>query len=181
MSDGKRVAILISDGFEDDDVTGPARSLRAAGHEVRFVGADLGKTVIGGRNEEAATIDVSLRGADPEAFDALLVPGGEGIEALTEHTELLDLVHDLCTGPHQGRVAARGHGVTVLAAAGGLRGRAVACEPDRIPQIEEAGGRWLNQPIVADDTVLTARRTAPLSRFEARLLEQLDELERASA
>src|ERR1051325_9408859 len=76
--DGKKVAILVADGFEQVEMTKPREALDEAGAETKIVSLKSGK--IQGMNHadkgDKFDVDLTLDEARPENFDALLIPGG---------------------------------------------------------------------------------------------------------
>ena len=73
---GKKIAVLITDEFEDSEFTSPAEAFRKAGHEVITIEKEAGKTVKGHKGEASVTIDETIDNVSPSDFDALLLPGG---------------------------------------------------------------------------------------------------------
>lgn len=71
----KKIAVLITDEFEDSEFTSPADEFRKAGHEVITIEKQAGKTVKGKKGEASMTIDKSIDEVTPAEFDALLLPG----------------------------------------------------------------------------------------------------------
>lgn len=70
----KKIAVLISDEFEDSEFTSPADEFRKAGHEVITIEKQAGKTVKGKKGEASVVIDKSIDEVTPAEFDALLLP-----------------------------------------------------------------------------------------------------------
>lgn len=70
----KKIAVLITDEFEDSEFTSPADEFRKAGHEVITIEKQAGKTVKGKKGEASVTIDKSIDEVTPAEFDALLLP-----------------------------------------------------------------------------------------------------------
>ena len=79
---GKKIAVLITDEFEDSEFTSPAEAFRKAGHEVITIEKEAGKTVTGHKGEATVTIDESIDNVSPSDFDALLLPGGHSPDSL---------------------------------------------------------------------------------------------------
>lgn len=69
----KKIAVLITDEFEDSEFTSPADEFRKAGHEVITIEKQAGKTVKGKKGEASVTIDKSIDEVTPAEFDALLL------------------------------------------------------------------------------------------------------------
>lgn len=76
----KKIAVLITDEFEDSEFTSPAAEFRQAGHEVITIEKEAGKTVKGKKGEASVTIDKAIDDVRPDEFDALLLPGGHSPE-----------------------------------------------------------------------------------------------------
>ena len=79
---GKKIAVLITDEFEDSEFTSPAEAFRKAGHEVITIEKEAGKTVKGHKGEASVTIDETIDNVSPSDFDALLLPGGHSPDSL---------------------------------------------------------------------------------------------------
>ncbi len=71
----KKIAVLITDEFEDSEFTSPAEAFRKAGHEVITIEKQAGKTVKGHKGEASVSIDKAIDEVQPAEFDALLLPG----------------------------------------------------------------------------------------------------------
>ena len=80
-----KIAVIMSDRFEDITYTEPARALQEAGHELIHVGPDQGQIVHGKNGEAIVKIDKAVRDASVEQFDALLIPGGDSPHRLRAH------------------------------------------------------------------------------------------------
>lgn len=78
----KKIAVLITDEFEDSEFTSPAAEFRQAGHEVITIEKEAGKTVKGKKGEASVTIDKAIDDVRPDEFDALLLPGGHSPDYL---------------------------------------------------------------------------------------------------
>ena len=71
-----RVAVIITDMFEDSEYAEPAQAFREAGHSLVHIGLKAGETVHGKKEKTAVTIDEAVEDVAVEDFDALLIPGG---------------------------------------------------------------------------------------------------------
>lgn len=168
---GKRVAILVEDGFEDSEVTGPLQLLRAAGVAVAIVGATAGR-VYTGKKGHTITADAAagrMRAAD---VDAVLVPGGYAPDRMRMRHAMVDLVRDACDAGKP--VAAICHGPQLLISADVLRGRTVTCWPSIAIDVRNAGGLYVDRPVVSDANLITSRKPDDVPEFTAALLDALD-------
>ena len=96
----KKIAVLITDEFEDSEFTSPADEFRKAGHEVITIEKQAGKTVKGKKGEASVTIDKSIDEVTPAEFDALLLPGGHSPDYLRGDNRFVtftrDFVNSVC-------------------------------------------------------------------------------------
>lgn len=73
---GKKIAVVLTDYFEDVEYTEPAKAFKDAGHELTVIEQEKGKTVKGKQGEAEVKVDESIDDVNPKDFDALLIPGG---------------------------------------------------------------------------------------------------------
>ncbi len=105
----KKIAVLITDEFEDSEFTSPADEFRKAGHEVITIEKQAGKTVKGKKGEASVAIDKSIDEVTPAEFDALLLPGGHSPDYLRGDNRFVTFTRDfvnsgkpvfaICHGP----------------------------------------------------------------------------------
>src|ERR671937_452241 len=112
---GKRIAMLVEDGFEDRELTGPLDALRAAGATVTIVGPAAGVEFRGKRGEATVTSDIAAGGAKAGDFDALVIPGGHAPDKMRMRHAMVDLVRDAMEAAKP--VAAICHGPQLLISA----------------------------------------------------------------
>ena len=157
--EGKRVAILVTDGFEQVELTEPRKALEAGGARAEIV-SPAGGQVRGWKHTEwgdTFPVDVPLEQADPHAYDALVLPGGvinpdklRTIPAAVQFVRSFD---------QQGKpIAAICHGPWMLVEAGILRGREVTSYHSIQTDVKNAGGRWVDRDVVADQGLVTSRK-----------------------
>jgi protease I len=166
----KRVAILVEDWFEDSELMGPLDGLREAGVGVTVVGPFAGKEYTGKRGatvtSEAAA--GTVRAAD---FDAVVVPGGHAPERMRMRHAMVDLVRDTAAAGKP--IAAICHGPQLLISADVVRGRTVTCWPAIAIDVINAGGLYVDRPVVEDGGIITSRKPDDVPLFTAALLEAL--------
>ncbi|MDH5782017.1 MAG: DJ-1/PfpI family protein, partial [Dehalococcoidia bacterium] len=121
MLDGKRIAILAEENFEDSELIEPLRSMKNAGAKVVIVGSGSQETYKGKRGKATIRVDATADNVKAEDFDAVIVPGGYAPDKMRLHQSMVELVrkaHDL------GKVvAAICHGPQLLISAEIVRGR----------------------------------------------------------
>jgi len=168
---GKRVALLVEDEFEDCEVTDSARVLRSEGVEVVLVGPILGRVYRGKKGEASVTAELAAGAARIRDFDAVLIPGGYAPDKIRMRHAMVDLVRDaMATGKP---VAAICHGAQVLISANALRGRTITCWPSIAVDVKNAGGLYVDRPVVEDGNLITSRKSDDLPFFCEALLKAL--------
>jgi len=174
--DGKKVAILVADGFEQVEMTKPREALDEAGAETKIVSLKPGK--IQGMNHadkgDKFDVDLTLDEARPEEFDALLIPGGlMNPDALRSNDDALEFTRHFF---REGKpVAAICHGPWVLIDAGVVRGRTLTSWPAIKTDVENAGGKWVNEEVVVDNGLVTSRKPDDIPAFNKKMIEEFCE------
>jgi protease I len=166
-----RIAMPVAEGFEDAELMVPYRRLLAAGHDLVIFGARRGETVTGKRYGASVTITAEAPDIDPDAFDALVIPGGHSPDHLRIVPEVVEFVRRFA---HTGRpIAAICHGPQLLIEAGAVRGRTLTSWPSVRTDLENAGARWVDRPVVRDGNLITSRKPGDLDAFCDALIECL--------
>jgi protease I len=171
---GKRIAILVEDGFEDVELTGPLDALRSAGANVAIVGPSARTEYRGKRGQAAVTSDLAAGSARMQDFDALVVPGGHAPDKMRMRHAMVDLVRDAMNA--QKPVAAICHGPQVLISADVLRGRTVTCWPSIAVDVKNAGGLYVDKPVVEDGNLITSRKPDDVPMFSAAIIKALSKV-----
>jgi deglycase len=174
--DGKKVAILVADGFEQAELTKPRQALDEAGAETKIVSLKSGKIQGMQHADKGDTfeVDLTLDKARPEEFDALLIPGGfMNPDALRSNEDALEFTRHFF---HEGKpVAAICHAPWVLVDAGVVRGRTLTSWPAIKTDVKNAGGNWVNQEIVVDNGLVTSRKPDDIRAFNRKMIEEFCE------
>jgi protease I len=174
--DGKKVAILVTDGFEQVEMTKPREALNEAGAETKIVSLKPGR--IQGMHHadkgDKFDVDLTLDEARPEEFDALLIPGGlMNPDALRSNDDALEFtLHFFREGKP---VAAICHGPWVLIDAGVVRGRTLTSWPAIKNDVKNAGGKWVNEEVVVDNGLVTSRKSDDIPAFNKKMIEEFCE------
>jgi len=168
---GKRVAMLVEDEFEDHELAGPVDILRAAGVQVVIVGPSAGAEYRGRRGQITVRADLAAGAARVRQFDAIAIPGGYAPDRMRMRHAMVDLVRDAVDAGKP--VAAFGHGPQLLISAGALRGRTVTCWPSIAIDVKNAGGRYVDRPVVEDGNLITSRKPDDVAAFSDALLRAL--------
>ena len=146
----KRVAVLLEDEFEDSEVTGPVERLRAAGLEVVLVGPLAGATYTG-KKGTGVIAELAAGKARAKDFDAVVIPGGHAPDKMRMRHAMVDLVREMIDAGKP--VAAICHGPQLLISANAVRGRTITCWPSIAIDIKNAGGLYVDKPVVVDGPV----------------------------
>ena len=168
---GKRVAILVEEEFEDRELTGPLEALRAAGVAVSVVGPSAGAEYRGKRGEAIVRADVAAGAARIKDFDALVIPGGHAPDRMRMRHAMVDLARDAMDAGKP--VAAICHGAQVLISANVLRGRTLTCWPSIAVDVKNAGGLYVDRPVVEDGNLITSRKPDDVPAFNEAIVRAL--------
>jgi protease I len=173
---GKRVAILVTDGFEQEELTGPKKALETAGAQTEIV-APAGKTVRGWKTQEwgdSFQVDVPLPEANAETYDALVLPGGVmNPDHLRRDPKVLEFVRAFFTaGKPTGAIC---HGPWTLIDAGVAKGRKLTSYESIQTDLKNAGAEWVDAEVVVDRGLVTSRKPDDIPAFNRKLIEEIAE------
>ena len=169
---GKIVAILASDGFEQSELMKPKKALEEAGAQTQVVSPNE-KTIKGWDKKDwgdGISVDVALKSADPSQYDALLLPGGVmNPDDLRMNLDAVRFVKHFFE--HAKPVAAICHGPWMLVEAGAVQGRTVTSWPSLKTDIRNAGGTWVEEEVVLSNGVVTSRRPDDIPAFNREMID----------
>jgi protease I len=168
---GKRIAILVEEEFEDLELTGPLEALRACGATVTIVGPTAGTAFAGKRGQSAVTSEVAAGDVRMSEFDALVIPGGHAPDKMRMRHAMVDLARDAMRDGKP--VAAICHGPQLLISANALRGRTLTCWPSIAIDVKNAGGLYVDKPVVEDGNLITSRKPDDVPLFCDALIRAL--------
>lgn len=170
--DGTKVAFLLTDGYEDSELTSPWEAVTAAGAQAVLVAPEAG-TVTGKKGHEA-TVDATAGSASPEEFDALMLPGGVvNADHLRMDADAVAFArHFFEAGKPVGVIC---HGAWILADADVLSGRTLTSYPSLETDLRNAGATWVDEEVVVDSGLVSSRTPADLPAFNATLVEEIGE------
>ncbi len=176
LLDGKKVAILVTDGFEQVEMTEPRKFLQEAGAKALLV-SPKDKEVKGWQHTEwgdTFPVDVPLEKARAEEFDALVLPGGVmNPDKLRMDTRAVRFVKEFFKAGKP--VAAICHGPWTLVDAGVLKGRRVTSYPSIKSDLINAGALWLDEQVIVDNGLVTSRKPDDLPAFNEKMVEEFAE------
>ena len=175
---GKRVAILVADGFEQVELTGPKEGLEEAGAETEII-SPAEKKVRGWEGEDMDCgnkfkVDVPLAEANARNYDALLLPGGVmNPDKLRLHPEAIEFIKQFVnSGKPIGAIC---HGPWTLIEAGAVKGRRMTSYPSIKTDLINAGANWVDEEVVVDNGIVTSRKPADIPAFNRKLIEEIAE------
>jgi protease I len=174
--EGKSVAILVTDGFEQSELEQPRTALEEAGADTAIVSPKEGpiKAWDGDDFGDIFDVDVALSDADPNDYDALLLPGGVmNPDKLRMVPEAVAFVRAFFEAGKP--VAAICHGPQMLIEAGAVKGRTLTSYPSLKTDLINAGARWIDEPVVTDQGLVTSRRPDDIPAFNAKMIEEIGE------
>jgi protease I len=170
---GLKVAILLTDGFEQVEMVKPRDALQDQGAQTFLISNK--STVQGWNHEDKANsfdVDVLLEHANPNEFDALLLPGGvrnpDTLRTLSEAVEFAKKINE-----QQKIIAAICHGPWLLINAQAVKYKHVTSWPSVKADLINAGGIWVDQPVVKDGNLITSRNPDDISEFNKAIIEHL--------
>src|SRR5207247_9139117 len=168
---GNRVAVLGEEEFEDRELTGPVTALRDEGATVVIVGPTAGATFTGKRGEASVTSDLAAGAARMKDFDALVIPGGHAPDKMRMRHAMVDLARDAREAGKP--VPAICHGQQLLISANALRGRTLTCWPSIAVDVKNAGGLYVDKPVVEDGNLITSRKPDDVPLFSEAIIRAL--------
>jgi protease I len=173
---GKRVAILVADGFEQVELDQPRQALDQAGAKTQVVSPANGQAKGVNHDKPAAgvKVDVPLSGAKADDYDALLLPGGVmNPDTLRQEKKAIEFVRAFFDAGKP--VAAICHGPQVLIEADVVRGRKLTSYPSVKTDLKNAGANWVDEAVVVDNGLVTSRKPDDIPQFNDKMLEEIAE------
>ncbi|PYS89758.1 MAG: type 1 glutamine amidotransferase [Acidobacteria bacterium] len=167
----KKVAILIESHVEDSEFLVPYTALREAGAEVTVLGSRVNEKYLGKQGKLAREADATTTDARPEAFDAVVIPGGMAPDRMRTNMKTVRFVQHAF---EQGKlVAAVCHGPQVLIEGDLLKGRRATGFRAIRKDMQNAGARFMDAPVITDGNLITSRRPGDLPVFATAILRHL--------
>ena len=173
---GKKVAILVDDGFEQVELLEPRKALDEAGAKTVVVSPKKDRVKGWNHTEwgQEVKVDQPLDQARPEDFDALLLPGGVmNPDHLRMNRKAVDFTKAFFAAGKP--VAAICHGPWTLVEADVVRGRTVTSYPSIKTDLRNAGARWVDQEVVVDNGLVTSRNPQDIPAFNRKMIEEIRE------
>lgn len=172
----KTIAFLVTDGFEQVELTTPWEQIKLAGAETELIALKDGK--VQGFNHldkgDAFQVDKTVADASAEDYDGLVLPGGvANPDALRMDQSAVEFVRAFFT--EKKPVAVICHGPWTLVEADVVHGRKLTSWPSLRTDIQNAGGNWVDQEVVVDQGLVSSRKPDDLEAFCSKAIEEFAE------
>lgn len=172
----KRVAALVENGFEQVELTEPKKALEQAGAKVDVVSPQSGK--VKGWNHtkwgDEIPVDRGLDSANPDEYDALLLPGGVmNPDRLRMNRKAVQFVKTFVDTNKP--IASICHGPWTLIEAGATNGRRMTSYPSLATDLRNAGAQWVDEECVVDNGLVTSRKPDDIPAFNRKMIEEFAE------
>jgi protease I len=173
---GKRVAALVTNGFEQAELLEPKQALEGAGATVDVVSPQQGR-VRGWNHTEWGTevnVDKPLDQARPDEYDALLLPGGVmNPDHLRMNPVAVQFAKHFADAGKP--IAVICHGPWTLVEAGVVRGVTMTSWPSLRTDLQNAGANWVDQEVVVDRGIVSSRKPDDIPAFNRKMIEEIAE------
>ena len=169
---GRKVAILVDDGFEQVELTEPRQALTEAGAETHLISPRSGKVKGWDHTKwgDEFPVEVSLEAARPEDYHALLLPGGVmNPDRLRMNPDAVSFVKSFVI--ERKPVAVICHGPWTLVEADVVRGRRIASWPSLKTDLRNAGAEWVDEAVVVDQGLVSSRKPDDIPAFNRKIVE----------
>src|SRR5579862_651268 len=180
MSDQKlsqmKIAILASDGFEQAELEKPRKALDEAGAKTVVIAAKSGK-IQGFNHDEKGdkvTVDMTLDKANPEEFDAVLLPGGAlNADFLRVEKKAQEFIKSIDQAKKP--IAVICHAPWLLVSAGLVKGRSITSYHTIQDDIRNAGGNWKDEEVIRDANWVSSRQPTDIPAFNREMIALFSE------
>ncbi len=178
---GLHIGILVTDGFEQVELTQPKAALEGEGAITKIISQR--RDTVQGMNHDALAdqfpVDLYFDEADAQDFDAILLPGGEVNSArIREIPEAQKIVREIVA---EGKpVAVICHGAWLLVSAGLVQGKTMTSYPTLEQDIRDAGGNWVDREVVVDGNWVSSRKPEDIPAFNREMIQVIGQRMRDS-
>jgi protease I len=171
-----KIAILATNGFEQSELQKPKEALEAAGATVKVISPMKG-TITGWKDKnwgDEVKVDIELKEAKPEEFEALVLPGGViNPDQLRIAEGAIDFIKTFVTDDKP--IAAICHGPWTLINADAVKGKTVTSWSSIKADLQNAGAKWIDSEVVVDGNIITSRKPDDLPAFNREMIRVFSE------
>ena len=174
--DGKKVAVLFTDGVEQVELEKPVEGLKEEGAEVTYLTLEPGEVQAFDHLDhgDKIQVDEAVKDADASDFDALLLPGGvANPDLLRADEDAVSFVHAFVEQAKP--IGAICHGPWTLVEADVVKGRTLTSFPSIKTDIRNAGGNWVDEEVHVDEGLVTSRNPDDIPAFTEKIVEEFCE------
>lgn len=175
--EGKRIAIIATDGVEEAELTDPRKAVEAAGATAELISLEEGEIqAMESDINKAGTyaVDKTIDGASAGDYDALILPGGTvSADNLRTSEAVVSFVQEMFKAGKPAAVIC--HGAWTLVEADLVRGRTLTSYPSIRTDIRNAGGDWVDEEVCTDQGLVSSRNPDDLPAFCEKLVEEFAE------
>lgn len=171
---GKRVAMLVTDGFEQIELTGPKEALEQAGAKVDILSKSQGQ-VKGWNHDKPADsfkVDNVFEAANIDQYDAIVLPGGvqnsDTIRSIPAAQKLVKAIESAGKP-----IAVICHGGWLLVSSGLVKGKTMTSFSSLKDDITNAGGNWVDKEVVKDGQLISSRQPDDIPAFNQQIIQAL--------
>ena len=173
---GKKIAILMTDGVEESEYTQPRAFLEQHGAQTVLLAPKPSGSELQGYHHSVPAgrfpVDLDVRDARPGDFDALVLPGGvANPDRLRLSTEAISFIREFARADKP--IAAICHGPWTLIDAGIVKGKRVTSWPSLKADLRNAGAEWTDEPVIVDGKLVTSRKPEDIPDFDQAILDKL--------
>jgi protease I len=176
MLKGRKVAILVTEGFEQSEMVEPRRALDEAGATTSIVSPSTNHVQAWKHFDKGDLfpVDVKLNDARAEEFDALVLPGGvANPDQLRVQPKAVEFIRSIAeAGKPIGVIC---HGAWTLIEADVVRGRKMTSWPSLRTDLRNAGAEWVDEEVVVDQGLVSSRKPSDLPAFNRKIVEEFAE------
>lgn len=181
---GKRVAMVMTDGVEQVEYTKPREFLEKEGAKPVLISPKSAGSEIQAFNHltpgDRFKVEMNVKDAKPEEFDLLVLPGGvANPDLLRLSAETIDFIRRY--GESDKPIAAICHGPWTLINAGIAKGKRMTSWPTLERDLKNAGAEWVDEPMVKDGRLVTSRKPDDIPQFDQGIVELMKESGRESS
>lgn len=165
-----KIAVIVTDYFEDIEFTSPVNALKNEGHEIVVVENEKNKKIKGKRGLEIVS-DIGIDEIKYDEYDAILIPGGFSPDLLRANEEFVAFVHEFLL--HNKNIFAICHGPQLFIQTGLTKGRRMTSYKTVQNDLYYAGAIVEDKPVVIDNNLITSRTPADLDDFNREIVKAL--------
>lgn len=173
---GKKIALLSDNGFEEEELTSPKKALEDAGAKVEIVSAQQGKIKAWKHDHWSIEVEVNanLEKADSQQYDALMIPGGViNPDQMRVNPQYVRFAQEFLEAGKP--VAAICHGPQLLIETGMINGKEMTSYPSIKTDLINAGVNWQDKEVIVDNGLVTSRSPKDLEAFNKKMIEEIAE------